>query len=580
MIVAAGALAYANSLSGPFVFDDRGTIVDNPSIESLQASLRPPQELPTAGRPVVNLSFALNYAADGRDEGGYHAVNVAIHLACGLVLFGIASRLLGSADLGFASALIWTVHPLNTEAVSYVTQRTESLMALFFLVTVYASMRALRQPGRWTPVAAVACALGMASKETMVVAPIVVLLLDRVFYFISFRAAIRARWRLYAALAAGWIVLAAMLLTSPRVHSAGFTAHDADVWTYLKNQCVMIARYLWLAIWPKPLVLYYGWPQAVSFTAVLPYAALVALLLLGTAAAWLIWPSVGFFGAWFFLTLAPTSSIVPIVTEVGAERRMYLAMAALSMLGVLIASRWIRKGAPAVLAVVVILLGAGTVARNTEYQSSLRLAETSFRRWPTPGSRSMYGTELAAAGRRAEAEGHLRAVADAHPPARYYLATVLMAEGKRGEAVDHFRQYVDSQPAALDQAVLARQLLADTLTKEGRFEEAEAEYRRILELRPDDPQALALLSQILLRREDFEGAIAVYRKVVDSNPNDIAALSGLGIALASSGRIDDAIAVFQRAVEVDPRSVRAQQNLQRALAIKNKTGPSKPGPVR
>ncbi|HSC28489.1 MAG TPA: glycosyltransferase family 39 protein, partial [Vicinamibacterales bacterium] len=246
LIVLAGALTYWNSLSGPFVFDDRGSILDNHTIEKLwdPSVFSAPHETPVAGRPVVNVSFALNYALGGRDVRGYHAGNVAVHLLCALLVFGIVRRTLqlpanqarfgrAGVDMAFAAALIWAVHPLNSEVVNYLTQRTESLMALFYLLVLYAGIRAIdkRVAGRrrlgWEAIAVVSSALGMACKESMATVPLVILLYDRVFVFDSLRRALRDRWPFYTALAATWLVLAAMMWTAPRTLSAGFAAHDA-----------------------------------------------------------------------------------------------------------------------------------------------------------------------------------------------------------------------------------------------------------------------------------------------------------------------------------------------------------------
>ena len=138
LLVLAGAAVYANALSGPFVLDDQDTIVVNQQIRQLwppSVVLFPALELPVAGRPAVNVSFALNYALGGLDVRGYHLVNIAIHVACALLLFGIVRRTLNlpslrdrfgtrATDLAFAVALIWLVHPLMTDAVDYITQRT------------------------------------------------------------------------------------------------------------------------------------------------------------------------------------------------------------------------------------------------------------------------------------------------------------------------------------------------------------------------------------------------------------------------------------------------------------------------
>ena len=140
VITLAVVLTYANSLHGPFILDDNAAIVQNEQIRELSrpgAVLLPESESPVAGRPLVNLSFALNYAAGGLNVVGYHAVNVALHVVCGLLVFGVIRRTLelprvrqyfdgNSINIAFAAALLWAVHPLNSEVVDYLTQRSES----------------------------------------------------------------------------------------------------------------------------------------------------------------------------------------------------------------------------------------------------------------------------------------------------------------------------------------------------------------------------------------------------------------------------------------------------------------------
>ena len=192
LIVLAGALAYWNSLSGPFILDDQLSIVSNRYIRQLWSFSRvlfPERELPVAGRPLVNISFAINYAIGGLEVRGYHIGNVAIHLLCAILLFGVVRRTLNSAslrdrfartsaNLAFAVALIWMLHPVNTEAVNYLTERTESMMGLFFLATLYAGIRAVTSPrtATWQTVSVLSCTLGMACKESMATAPLVIVL--------------------------------------------------------------------------------------------------------------------------------------------------------------------------------------------------------------------------------------------------------------------------------------------------------------------------------------------------------------------------------------------------------------------
>jgi hypothetical protein len=151
----AGSLAYLNSLRQPFMFDDVTAIVDNEQIRRLAdvGVLLPERERPVAGRPLVNLSFAINYALGGLNVVGYHVWNVVLHVLCGMLLFAVVRDTLGlpllpsalasrALPLGFVVALFWMLHPLNSEVVTYVTQRTESMMAFFYLLTLYASLRA------------------------------------------------------------------------------------------------------------------------------------------------------------------------------------------------------------------------------------------------------------------------------------------------------------------------------------------------------------------------------------------------------------------------------------------------------
>jgi len=159
VIVLAALAAYHHSFSGPFIFDDRASITDNATIRSLWPPgpvFSPPPKAGSGGRPVFNLSLAMNYAAGGTKVRGYHAVNLAIHILAGLTLFGIMRRTLDGKFrnsnfenrnlCAFAVALLWTLHPLQTEAVTWVSGRAESLMGLFYLLTLYCFIRSVESP--------------------------------------------------------------------------------------------------------------------------------------------------------------------------------------------------------------------------------------------------------------------------------------------------------------------------------------------------------------------------------------------------------------------------------------------------
>ena len=582
-IVIAGSVAYSNSLSGPFLVDDQLSIIGNSGIREwwrLGAVLFPGRELPVAGRPLVNFSFAINYALGGLDVRGYHVVNVALHLLCGLIVFGVVRRTLElprlrarlapwSTDLAFAVALLWTLHPLNTDAVNYVTQRTELMMALCYLMTLYAAVRAWpTRASLWHAIAVGSCAAGMACKESMVTAPLMVLLYDGIFQFDSLKRAFTSRWRFYAGLATSWILLAVLLWPGPRALSAGFSS-GASPWNYLLNQTVMITKYLRLALWPQSLVFYYGWPAQLTLGSILPYGLLVMSLLALTLAALVRWPTWGFLGAWFFVTLAPTSSVVPIATEVGAERRMYLPLIALIALAVMASSIARRRSALAagVLVICAVTLGAATLLRNREYASSLKLAQTVVDRYPTSFGHHLLGSALIQAGREDEGLEHLRQAVPGDRRAHYSLGFALFRQGQTDEAIEELQTFVDTEPL-LFLAVDARQVLGEALAKQQRWSEAIEQFRMVLTMKPSEVQWVQTqgsLALALYGAQNFDEAAGHFAEYLRARPNDGAALTNLGISLVATGKLEEAIVAFRRAVDVDPNNGDSQRDLANAL---------------
>lgn len=599
-IALAGAAAYANGLSGPFVYDDLLAVVQNASIRHL-ASLdvfQPERELPVAGRPVVNLSFALNYAVHGVDVRGYHAVNIAIHLWNALLVAGIIRRTVvaksgdqvGAAVLAMACAAMWVVHPLASEAVSYVTQRSELMFAWALLATLYASIRAAASStGVWIAFAVAACALGMGCKETMAVTPIVVMAYDRVFRYQGWRETLTRRAGLYGALCATWIVLGVLMMSGPRSGSAGFSTAVSSS-TYLLNQAQVLVRYLRLSVLPTSLVLHYGEPVPMTVAAVWPQLVLLAAL--GVAAAIALWRGswLGFVGAWAFAILGPTSSIVPIATEVGAERRMYLPLVAIVVLLAAGVTRALRRLMPAATsaagpgpasevgalspaglrvslacaAIAVIVLGVRTHARNAEYQTALQLAVTSFERWPTPVAEHMVGTELAALGRHDEAIAHMRRSVQGFPRGLYDLGVELFNRREYTEAIDVLGRFIAAEPALLE-VPEAHTLIARAALEQGRAAEAIGHLELATRMQPAQVAWQGLLADALFRAGQYGRAAAQYEVYVKSYPQDGAAYTNLGIARAAEGATNGAVDAFTRAAQIDSGSASAHRNVANAL---------------
>ncbi|MGD0017419.1 MAG: tetratricopeptide repeat protein [Verrucomicrobiia bacterium] len=498
-------VVYLNSFSGPFIFDDFIMVHDNRSIRCLwplTTPLSPPHEGGTHGRPVVNLSYAINYAFGGLDARGYHAGNLFLHILVALVLYGVVRRTLAgerfratygyhATGLAMTAALIWSVHPLTTGSVSYIAARSEILMSLFYVLTLYCVIRGVDSPRgkNWTVAAVVACALGMASKEVMVSAPLIVLLYDRIFLAGSFREALRRRWGLYVGLAATWAVLMALLagiaFNVKRGGGAPFT-----VWEYARTQSEVIMQYLRLSLWPRPLVLdYYDWTVAHLSLALVASLVVVLGLLTATVEAVLSRRPIGFLGACFFLILAPTSSFLPLLGEVATERRMYLPLATVVVLVVIVVwkaleavtSRWM----PAIFAgLVVAILGAFTVQRNEDYRSGLAIwSDTAAKRPNNARALTETGTALVELGRFPEAIGYFERATRIQPD--YAMAysnwgVALAMQGRLDEAIGKLLEAVQRNPAS----AFARFNLGLVLEKQGHPQQAAIQYQSALQIDP------------------------------------------------------------------------------------------------
>jgi protein O-mannosyl-transferase len=592
LLAVAALVVYANSLSAPFIFDDELSIVSNAAIRSPGNVLSQERNTPLAGRPVVGLTFALNFAAAELNPVAYRATNIVIHIACALLLFALVRRTLtlprlqarfgrAAPDLAFAAALLWVLHPLTTDAVTYITQRTESLMGFFYLLTLYASLRASQSnaEGLWEATAIVACALGMGTKESMATAPVMVLLFDRIFLFSALRDALIARWRLYAGLALTWSIVANVISAGPRANSAGFSAGTGP-WPYLLNQSAMITRYIRLAFWPSDLVINYGPPVAYSLWDVLPYVVFIVALLLATIAAFRWSPVVGFLGSWFFITLAPTSSFMPITTEVGAERRMYLPLMAITVAAVsafyVFNSRHRRVTENAVVAVLVLVavsLGATTISRNREHQSWLTLAETTLERWPTDVAHGGVGSALATIRRDQEALPHLQIAARTDPRSRYNLGITLYNLQRYDEAIRELDVLVRRYPMR-EEVPWSRRLMGYAHKQMSRIPEAINELRLVLTMTPNDTEARRILVDCynlrgiqLAEAGRYAEAIPQFRLGLELDTDNGTLRYNLATALFDNGEIDESMVEARRALSVSPRNADAYNLIGKALAM-------------
>ncbi|QDU30832.1 lipoprotein NlpI [Anatilimnocola aggregata] len=515
-IVAAGALAYANSFEGAFVFDDIGSIVENSTIRDLTdlpaIFWSPPRGgTTTDGRPILNLSLALNYAIHGLDVQGYHALNLALHIGNALLIWLILLEVFNSPQiperlrslqrtLAFSVALLWVVHPLTTAAVTYTVQRAEVLMATFYLLTMFCFLRGCRAKQakyRWFIAATVLCLIGQGTKEVAATAPLALLLIDVAVVSGSWAETFRARrfWHTLNFLTLLGTV-AVVISQGGRSGTIEVERH-ADRWAYLFLQTQHLLNYVRLCFWPAPLVFDYG-----DVIPALDWSQVPAFLLvsaIGLLFVWLFWrnPVAGLPGVLFFVILAPTSSFVPVATQVAAIHRMYLPlMLVLTGCATLVATaltlrteqqapnvdgaaRHSEQWLIALTCCLAVVLGMLTFARNEAFRNAQSLWQDTVLKVPT----------------------NVRACSA--------LAKARLEDGQTEGITSIFSAAVAS-PRAVD-ALVAR---AEMLASLNQFDLAEQDCRAALKLDPRSDQAYNSLGVIAFIRGENAQAMEYFDEAI------------------------------------------------------------------
>ncbi len=557
-LVGLAAVVYSNSLNAPFLFDDVPCIVENVSIRKLA-------DLPTVlrslgdgntvqGRPLLNFTLAVNYALHGAWPPGFRLANIVLHAMSGLLVFALVRETLRygrnteplrpeATLIAFAAAAIWTIHPLNTESVTYIIQRAESLVAFWLLLTLTLFALWIRLGRPALLIGAILSSLaGMASKEVMITAPFVALLYDRTFAAKSWKELFAKRWLAHAML---WLTTGLLLwILSSNSGNRGTTAGfgmGISPWNFFLTSIDACATYLKLAFWPSPLIFDYGTDFVKDPTTIVPQAILVfGAAISGLAIGW--WrPWIGFLTLVFAATLAPASSFIPVITQTRAEHRTYLPLIALVIFVVVTVAaatrKWANPRAKVVaLAAVLLVLGVLTLSRNYDYRDELSIWQDTATKRPQ-NDRALYGAIYA-----------LR-----------LTPGVTKAEIDR-MIEERLRELVTQRP----HSSYLNTKLGDKLVERKAYTDALACFTAALNGDAPHPQHYAARSNIYLLQERYELALAEIDQAIDRSPlREEALLNSKGVILRKLGKISESIPVFDQALRQAPTF---------ALAFSNRAG--------
>ncbi len=423
----------------------------------------------------------------------------------------------------------------------------------------------------------------MASKEVMVSAPLMVLLFERTFVAGSLANALRRSWPLYVGLVSTWLLLVVLNIHGPRGDSAGF-GKGPSLLTWWLTQSQVLVMYFKLIVWPHPLLIHYQLPYLTTLAESWMYV--VPVVLLGVVTLVLLWRNapVGYLLTWIFVILSPTS-VVPIFTEMAAQRRMYLPLAAVVVLlvvGGYVAAEAVFKyrvgarqtsldlGMPrwiAVAPVLVVALALGLVSANRvrAYQDPIGLWRDVVRFEPSNAlAHGNLGSMLANAGRRAEAIEELQAAVSRQPDfptALCNLGQALTDAGRLPEAFDTLNAMLALHP----DSPVALNNLGIALTRAGRLPEAITQLEHAVQVAPDYQMAHSNLGAALAGVGRTPEAIGQFRRALQINPNEANAQQSLGMLLAMSGEREEAVAHLREAIRLRPEFTDAHTALGQVL---------------
>ena len=542
--IALGALlavfeAYSGALHGPFLLDDLYLPFGLPDADRVAL------EMWLSRRPALMITFLFNYKLWGPEPYSYHVLNVLLHWLAGGLAFLLLRKLLEMAGeegrkrdlLALTGAAVFLLHPIQTESVAYVASRSDVLCTVFVFASLAVFLR-YRTPaiGLVPSLSALALfGLGVLSKEQAAVLPAIFLLTDVYWSKGSWRASIRANWKLYVPVIAGAAFGVAVILQTLRfADTAGFNVPGLKWWEYFLTQCRVIWLYLRLTVLPLGLNVDHDIPVS---RGLFDHGAAFGLLALLAAVgvAWGLrrrYPLACYGLLTALLLLAPTSSFLPI-KDVAAERRMYAPLLGLLMIGLDLLRRVKLDNAKlAAVAVMVAALGFATSARASLYGSDIAIWADSAEKSPRKvRPRFQLAYAYYKAGKCAEAEREFAHAARLDKPEITLLvdwALALDCLGKTEEAIAKLQEAVK-----LDEPGNAYAQLGMIYGRLGKSEEALAALDAAVKASPGMPMPYVYRGNVLGLRGEWGKAVEQYRRALELDPGNPSALQNLRVAEAN-----------------------------------------------
>ncbi len=560
LVLAVTAAAYAPAAGGEFHWDDDIHVLGNPRV--VDPSLFGWRSFvpPTLGRdrPLTDLTFALNRIVSGTSNAPYVYTNVAFHLAAVVLAWAVVLTMLRRAGhpraepVSLAVAALFALHPLQTEAVSFVTQRAESLASMLYLAALLLALWADEARAgdrawfRWGA-AAVCAVAALAAKPIAITFPLLLIVLAWTARR-GMSLSARQRVALGALLAAAALVAVAAVSSLRGAVDAGLDAGLLGPWRYLLTEAWVVLRYLSLLFWPA-LSIDHAVRESPGLSDPVTVGCAAAVLVLIAFAAWLGTrahrtgaPAASAASAgilWFFVLLAPTSSVVPL-GDTMAEHRTYLAnlgaiLAIVVGLDALLHRTWRPRAAGragvALAVVASVALAAALVARNRLWADDLALWMDAARKAPTLGRSQLHA------------------------------ANALSRAGRSEEALAFYARAAELVPETLDAWAHVQNSYASALLGVGRALDGRVVVERAIRRVPSDAGLRETLAWSLYASGDRDGALAAARTGREIAPDSAELAAVTGKIAADRGDLATALRELGRAAALGPRSAPRRSDL-------------------
>ena len=572
------------------------------------------------------ITFALNYGFNNYDVFGYHIVNITIHILSGFFLYlfvattlklpAIQSRYKQPNLIAFFAALIWLVHPIQTQSVIYIVQRTNSLAAMLFILSIlfYAYARLTENNQKkwlWLIASVLTWLLSLGCKQITAILPLFVFLYEWYFFRDLSKVWLKRSLK-YLLITGAFFMLLFLIYTdfSPWEKIQGlhdYAQHEFTITQRLLTQFRVVIYYISLIFFPLPSRLNLDYDFILSQSLINPISTLLSLIaIIGLIALALYLAKkdrlISFCILWFFGNHLIESSILPLA--IIFEHRNYLPSMMVCVIPVVLAYRyikpdWIKIG---LLSAVIVGLSVWTYQRNRVWENKITLWSDVVKK--SPGKARPHfnlGAAFSEQKRDGEAIPQYQRALEINPDLaepHINLGEALERHGKIEEAAEQYRAALKIEPDLAEAhnnmgAILEKQGktveairfyqnalkirphyasahfgLANALVAKGKVDEAIRHYYLAIKFKPAYAEAQSNLGNIFLNLGENEKAIEHYIAALQIDPNMVEAHSNLGIALMQGGKIEAAISQFQKALQLNPDFITAENNLKRALAIR------------